>query len=134
MASIHKEISVDAPAEHVWAAIREVGGIHDRLARDFVVDTRLEGNSRLVTFASGAVVRERIIDVDERSRRLAYSVVEWRATHHNASLQVFAEGPRRSRIIWIADLLPDELASVVDGLMEQGCAAMKQTLEQTARV
>ena len=79
-------------------------------------------------------MRERIIDVDERSRRLAYSVVEWRATHHNASLQVFADGPRRSRIVWIADLLPDELASVVDGLMEQGCAAMKQTLEQTARV
>jgi len=45
-----------------------------------VLDTRLEGDSRLVTFADGTVVRERIIDVDDRARRIAYSVVEWRAT------------------------------------------------------
>ena len=131
MASIHKEIVVDRPAADVWAAIRDVGQIHTRLARQFVTDTRLEGDSRLVTFANGAVVRERIVDVDDSARRLAYSVVEWRATHHHASLQVFAEGESRSRIVWIADLLPDDLAGLVDGMMEQGCAAMKRTLEST---
>jgi hypothetical protein len=39
MASIHKEMMVDASLEEVWAAIRDVGGIHTRLARQFVVDT-----------------------------------------------------------------------------------------------
>jgi hypothetical protein len=34
MASIHKEISVDAPADHVWRA----GRVHLRLAQHFVVD------------------------------------------------------------------------------------------------
>jgi len=72
------------------------------------------------------VVREQIVDVDERARRLAYSVVEWRATHHNASIQVFPDGVNRSRIVWIADLLPDDLADLVEGLMEQGCAAMSE--------
>jgi hypothetical protein len=128
MASIHKEILVDAAPEDVWAAIRDVGAIHTRLAQQFVVDTRLEGDSRLVTFANGAQIRERIIDVDDRRRRLAYSVVDWRATHHNASFQVFAEGETGSRVLWIADLLPNDLAALVDGLMEEGCAAMKQTL------
>jgi hypothetical protein len=132
MASIHKEIRVAAPPEHVWAAIRNVGEIHTRLAREFVLDTRLEGDSRLVTFANGAVVRERIVAIDDRLRRLAYSVVEWRTTHHNASFQVFADGPSHSRIVWITDLLPNELADLVDGLMEQGCAAMTRTLEETA--
>ncbi len=131
MASIHKEIAVDAPADHVWAAFRDIGGVHIRLARDFVVDTRLEGDSRLVTFANGAVVRERIIDVDDGSRRLAYSAVGWRATHHHASFQVFAEGAERSRIVWVADLLPDHLADVVDAMMEQGSTAIKRTLERT---
>jgi hypothetical protein len=129
MASIHKEMMVDASLEEVWAAIRDVGGIHTRLARQFVVDTRLDGDSRLVTFANGAAIRERIIDIDDRLRRLAYAVVDWRTTHHNASLQVFAAGKSRCRIVWIADLLPDDLADLVDGMMDQGCAAMRRTLE-----
>jgi uncharacterized protein YndB with AHSA1/START domain len=129
MASIHKELSIDAPPEHVWDAVRDVGAIHTRLARGFVVDTRLDGDSRLVSFANGAGVRERIVDVDDRARRIAYSVVEWRTTHHNASMQVFSDGQGRTRLVWIADLLPNDLAEVVDGMMEQGCMAMKQTLE-----
>lgn len=129
MASIHKEVLIDAPPEHVWDAIRDVGAIHTRLARRFVLDTRLDGDDRLVTFAGGTVVRERIVDIDDRARRIAYSVVEWRATHHHASIQVFPDGDRRSRIVWITDLLPADLAEIVDGMMEQGCAAMKQTLE-----
>jgi hypothetical protein len=47
------------------------------------------------------VVRERIGDVDDRARRLAYAAVEWRATHHNASIQVCADGDHRSRVIWM---------------------------------
>ncbi|HET7219048.1 MAG TPA: SRPBCC family protein [Vicinamibacterales bacterium] len=132
MASIRKEIAVEAAADRVWAAIRDVGSIHLRLARDFVVDTRLEGDGRIVTFANGAVIRERIVDIDDGSRRLAYTVVEWRATHHHATFQVFAEGARRSRVVWIADLLPDDLAADVDGMMEQGSAAIKRTLESAA--
>jgi len=131
MASIHKEVLVDAAADRIWDAIRDVGAIHTRLAQGFVLDTQLDGDSRLVTFAGGAVARERIVDVDERVRRLAYSVVEGRFTHHSASIQVFPDGRNRSRVVWIADLLPNELAGFVGGMMEQGCAAMKHTLEQS---
>ena len=134
MASIHIGIPVDAPADHVWASIRDLGAVHTRLARQFVADTRLEQDSRLVTFANGAIVRERIVDVDERRRRFVYSVVEWRTTHHNASFQVVAEGDTRSRLIWIADFLPDDLTGLVGGMMEQGAAAIKRTLESTARL
>ncbi len=77
MATIHKEIDVDAPPEQVWAAIRDIGAVHSRLAQRFVVDTRLERDSRLVTFANGMVVRERIVDIDEDGRRLAYAIVDW---------------------------------------------------------
>jgi hypothetical protein len=129
MASIHKEMEIAAPADRVWAAVRDVGAIHTRFARGFVVDTRVEGTSRLVTFATGTVVREQIVDVDDGARRLAYSIVDGQLTHHNASFQVFAAGASRSRLVWIADLLPNELANVFDGLMEQGCAAIRRTLD-----
>ena len=44
MASIYRELLIDAPPEHVWDALRDVSAVHTRLARQFVVDTRLEGD------------------------------------------------------------------------------------------
>ena len=132
MASIRKELIVDASADHVWAALRDIGQVHTRLAREFVIDTRLDGDSRLVTFANGEIVRERIVDIDDRARRLAYAVVDWRTTHHNASFQVTPDGDGRSRLTWVTDLLPDSLADLVGGFVEQGCVAIKRTLETSA--
>jgi uncharacterized protein YndB with AHSA1/START domain len=132
MASIHKQTYVDAAPEHVWAAFCDVGAIHTRLARGFVADTKLDGDTRIVTFANGVVARERIIDIDDSRRRLAYSVVEGRPTHHHATFQVFAEGAG-SRVVWIADILPNELKPVIEGMMEHGMAAMKSTLEGTVQ-
>ena len=127
MASIHKEIFVDAAPDQVWSAFRDVGAVHTRLAKGFVTDTRLEGDTRIVTFANGIVARERIVDIDDEKRRLAYSVVEGRPTHHHATFQVFPEGSG-SRIVWVADLLPDELKGAVDQMMDHGISAMKSTL------
>src|SRR5947209_19758463 len=128
MASIHKQMYVDASPDHVWAAFRDVGAVHTRLARGFVTDTQLEGDTRTVTFANGIVARERIVDIDDAKRRLAYSVVEGRPTHHHATIQVLPEGAG-CRVVWIADLLPDELKPVIDGMMDHGMSAMKSTLE-----
>jgi hypothetical protein len=130
MATIYKELTVPATAEDVSAAIRDVAAVHTRLAREFVTDTRLDGDSRLVTFANGTVIRERIITIDDERRRLAYSVVEWQATHHNATFQVIADGDRRTRIVWIADLLPNNLANLVNEQMSQGVEAIKRTMER----
>ena len=132
MASIRKEISIAVPPEQLWDAMRDVGALHTRLVAGFVVDCRLEGESRTVTFANGMVATELIIDVNDADRRVAWSAVGGRLTHHNASAQVFAEGDGNSRVVWIADLLPHELAPSIAGMIEQGLAAMKQTLERAA--
>jgi carbon monoxide dehydrogenase subunit G len=130
MASIHKEIRIDRGPDDVWEAVRDWGAPHKRLAPGFLVDSRVEGDARIVTFANGLVARELIVDVDDLSRRLVWAVVGGRLTHHNASMQVLAEGQGRSRVVWIADLLPHELASQIAALMEQGLGVMKRTLEQ----
>jgi hypothetical protein len=131
MASIRHEVTVEAAPDKIWAAIRDVGAIHTRLAPDFVTDTRLEEGARVVTFANGMTARELLIDVDDPGRRLAWSVVgSPRLTHHNASLQVFPEGDGRSRLVWIADILPHELAGYLRGMIEQGMNAMKKHLER----
>ena len=130
MASIHREIVVNTRPEKVWEVVRDVGAVHTRLAPGFVVDTRLETDARVVTFANGMVARELIVDVDDAARRLVWSVVGSPMTHHNASLQIFADGDVRSRLVWIADLLPNELADTIGGMIEQGMGIMKQTLDR----
>lgn len=128
MASIRREVFIDAPAEHVWDAARDVGALHTRLVPGFVVDTQLEDGARLVTFAGGKVVRELIIDVDDHARRIAWTAVGTQMTHHNASFQVFAENGG-TRGVWIADVLPHELAPGIAGMIEQGLAVMKRAME-----
>ena len=131
MASIHKEIVIERPKEFVWDAIRDVGAIHKRLVTGFVVDCKLEGDSRIVTFANGMVVRELIVDVDDQSCRHSWSARGEPLTHHNASVQVFPEGNQKCRVVWIADLLPNEAAKNVAEMIQLGLTAMKKTLEST---
>ena len=128
MASIRKEITLRADAANVWDAVRDVGAIHTRLAPDFVTDVRLEGDTRIVTFANGMTAKELIVDVDDAARRLVWSVVEGRPTHHNGSIQVLpaADG---CRLVWIADILPHELKGPIGAMMQQGMEAMKKKLE-----
>ena len=129
MASIHDEILVEIPPDQAWDAIRDVGQIHVRLVPGFVTDCRLEGGARIVTFGNGMQVRELIVDIDDEARRVAWAAVGGQFKHHNASLQVFAEGDGHARLVWIADLLPDELAGPIRAMIEQGMVAMKRTLE-----
>jgi carbon monoxide dehydrogenase subunit G len=130
MASIQKEILVDARPEKVWSALRDVGALHTRVVPGFVVDTRMEDGARVVTFGNGMVARELIVDVDDEARRVVWAVVGGRFTHHNASVQVFADGNGGSRLVWIADLLPNELAGDIRAMIEQAATVMKPTLER----
>lgn len=130
MATIHKEIDIERSKEQVWDAVRDVGAIHRRLVPGFVVDCKLEGDSRTVTFANGMVARELIVDVDDATCRHSWSARGGLLTHHNASLQVFPCGDNRSRVVWIADLLPNEVAETVAGMIQEGLDAMKRTLEK----
>lgn len=132
MAHIRKEISIEASPEAVWDAVRDWGALHERLVPGFVVDTQLDGEDRIVTFANGTVVRELLVDLDDDARRLAWSIVGGPYTHHNASSQVFAEENGGARFVWIADLLPNGLAAPTGEAMQQGTNVVKQTLEAQA--
>ena len=128
MASIRKEMMLRADPANVWDAVRDVGAIHTWLAPDFVTDVTLEGDARIVTFANGMTAKELIVDVDDAARRLVWSVVEGRMSHHNGSIQIFPESGG-CRLLWIADILPHDLAKPIGAMMQQGMDAMKQKLE-----
>lgn len=130
MATIRKEIYTTLRPSAAWDALRDIGALHTRLVVGFVTATTVSPPDRIVTFANGMQVRERIVTVDDAARRVAYSVVDGPFSHHNASAEVTANGDGGSRIVWTADLLPDEVATTIEGMMEAGAQAMKRTLDQ----
>jgi carbon monoxide dehydrogenase subunit G len=135
MASIRNEFHIDAHPDDVWDAVRDFGNLHHRLVPGFVVDARMDGDARIVTFANGMVAREVLVDLDDKVRRLVYAIMggfEGRLTHYSASVQVFADGAG-TRFVWIIDLLPNDLAGPVGAMAEQGAKVVKHTLER-ARV
>jgi hypothetical protein len=132
MASIRHEIVIDASPDHVWDVLRDVGAVHERLLPGRVAGCRIEGGQRLLTFPDGHAIRELIVAVDDRTRRLAYSVIEGArppADYHHASFEVLAEGRRASRLIWTTDVLPHALAARIRIVMERGALEMKEAIE-----
>jgi hypothetical protein len=128
MASIHKDIPIDARPEDVWAAVRDFGAVHRRLAPGFVTDTRLDGDARIVTFHNGTVARELLVDCDDTRRRLVYAIAGERVKHYSASVQILPDGEASTRMIWIVDVLPNEIAPYISGQMDQGVLAMQKAL------
>ena len=134
MASIHKEIPLDARAEEVWAAVADFGAVHRRLVPGFVLDARLEDDARIVTFANGTVARELLVDCDHARQRLVYAVVSERVAQHSASVQVIADGERRCRLLWVVDVLPHEIAPYMDGQMDQAALAMQRAFTRNPAI
>lgn len=129
MATVRREIVTTASPERVWKIIREVDALHSKLVPGFVKDTKLEGHVRIVTFGNGLVAREPIVTIDEQHRRLVWTSVGGRLSHCNSSLQVFAGEKGGSKVVWLADLLPDELEAFVQSMIDEGARTMKRTLD-----
>ncbi|GAA0461719.1 hypothetical protein Ade02nite_16310 [Paractinoplanes deccanensis] len=134
MATVCAEAVIDAPADHVWDAIADVGAVHQRLLPGRVTAARLDGDTRILTMPDGTEVRELILAIDHTIRRMAYTVTGGQRlplSYHHASFQVFEEGDR-SRLVWLTDVLPHTMAEVVKGRVERGIQEIKEALERAA--
>jgi hypothetical protein len=130
MASIYKEQAIEVSPEQAWAALRLVGAAH-RLFAPVLVNAQLDDDVRTVGFANGMVLQERILDVDDERRRVAYTALNGPGmTYHHASMQVLDAGPQRCLFVWITDFLPREISDALMPLIEQGTKALKSNLER----
>lgn len=133
MGALTRAFTTLASADDAWAAARDIGALHTRLVPGFVVDTRLEPGARVVTFASGQIVREPIVAIDDAARRLVWTAEGGRVRHYNAALQVFAPPDGPTRVQWTIDYLPDEIEGMLAAAMDAGTAAMRRALDALAR-
>jgi carbon monoxide dehydrogenase subunit G len=128
MATIIRDIEIGASPESVWAAVRDVGTV-DRIFPGFVTEVTMEPGMRHVRFATGWVVHELIVSIDDSLRRVAYASVGGMAKHHNASMQVIPVAENRCRILWTTDVLPDSVADSISEILNHAIPIMVRTLE-----
>ena len=126
MATLRREIPVASGATPVWQKLRDFGQVHTKVAPGFLTDLKMDKGDRILTFFNGMVARERLVTLDDETCRLVYSVVEGQASHYNAAVQVFPEGDG-SRVVWTIDLLPNELAPAIGGMMDEAVKVMRKS-------
>ncbi len=134
MASTRTEFDIDIDAGRVWQVIGDWAGSPVGMARGHVVSCESDGDTRVVTFASGTIARERLVARDETARRIVYSLIgdTVRPEHDNAVMQIVPAGADRCRFVWHRDVLPDDLATPLHAAMEGAAPIIKRTLELLA--
>ena len=121
MATIRKEIALDASHDDVWDALRDFHAVHERLVPGFVVDSQPDGDTaRIVTFFNGAVAREVLVGDrrDGAPARLPHPRGATRAARTTAPPPRCSPDGPGCRFVWVTDVLPDELADAIEPMME----------------
>jgi hypothetical protein len=136
MASVILDIPIAVPADAAWAVIGDWANGPARMAPGWVTDVRIEGEHRVVTFANGAVFRERLISIDQTARRLVYAITgdAVNPDHHNAAMQIRPDGSASCRLHWVQDVLPDALAARLETGMTASANIIKSTLESSGAI
>lgn len=120
------EFEIKATAAAVWAVVGDWAEGPVGMARGHVLGSHADGDTRVVTFADGTVVRERLVARQEETRRIAYSVVG--LEHDNAVMQIVPSVPGCCRFVWTRDVLPHDAAGPLEAAMAAAAPIIKATL------
>ena len=122
---------------HVWemaGGFETIGEWHPAVASLKMVEGEKEPR-RLITLADGAIVDERLVELDDAKRSQTYTILESPIplTNYFATISVQPEGAG-SRITWSANYDPNPgqdatCVEIVSGIFESGLEALKQQLE-----
>lgn len=127
MATVRRQVLVERPAADVWALV----GDPSALPRWFpgIVDAVVEGDSRLVTTASGIPMPERIVTNDPLQRRFQYTITAPIIREHLGTIDVFDVGPGRSLVSYGTDCEPPAMALIIGGATGNALRELRRLLE-----
>jgi hypothetical protein len=95
-----------------------------------VVDARLDGEARIVTFANGMVIVNPLSTSMTMRGGLPTPASGAGCPTTALRYRIFPMAPTAAAPVWIIDFLPHELARTIESLVDQGVVAMKRTLER----
>jgi hypothetical protein len=129
MATIYREVDLDADADEAWRQMADVGAVNKLI--DYLGPVTVDGDRRSCSLGDQGELDELIVTVDHDRRRLAYSIRQspLNFTHHSASWQVTPEGDK-SRLVWITDVKPDSVAPALEELIDQTADSIQRNLSR----
>ncbi|MFZ0668407.1 MAG: SRPBCC family protein [Acidimicrobiales bacterium] len=127
MGSAEASVSIERPADAVWAVAGDFGGLAGWMPG--VESCRLEGENRILE-VMGMEITEKQISRDDATRVLEYSIIDspLNAESHFGKVTVHEDGDA-SRVTWFVEVVPDGLLDVLAGTYQQALDQLKSHLE-----
>jgi len=113
MASLRHERRVGAPADAVWAVVRDPASIVDWFPG--IVAAEVDGTRRRITTATGLTLDEEIVANDDEQRRFAYRASSPFVHNHLGTIDVIDLGGGESLCVYSTTCEPDTLALLIAG-------------------
>lgn len=117
MATIRRELRIEAPAERVWPFVGDPGRIHEWFPG--IIDCRVEHDGdttiRHVTLATGLTLAEEVVTVDPLLRRFQYRITGGLFREHLGTVDVIDLGDGTCLGVYSTDARPDVMALVIGG-------------------
>ncbi|MBC8363551.1 MAG: SRPBCC family protein [Actinobacteria bacterium] len=127
MVTVAEEITIDAPADEVWAVV----AAPERQAEWFpgMKTSSVDGNVRTIGTAAGGMLLEEILCIDHERRRFEYRITgPMQFEHHLGSIEVEDVGGA-TRVVYGQELEPTALTYVLGAAIRDALIGLKALLE-----
>ncbi len=127
LGSLRHEIRIDAPADIVWERVNDAANLHEWFPG--MTACTLDGNQRIVSLASGAVLPEEILVRDSIERRFQYRITAPIFTYHRGTIDVIDLGDGTCEVIYSTDADPRTMALLIASGTRHALVELKRQME-----
>lgn len=128
--SVRRAVRIDRSADEVWALIGDSARLHEWFPG--IVDTTVDGTSRVITTGIGLPMPEEILTDDAIARRFQYKLLLPNLKEHLSTLDVHDLGDGTCLAAYAADADPAAMALVIAGAAGNALENAKRLLETGA--
>jgi uncharacterized protein YndB with AHSA1/START domain len=129
VATLRSDISIDRPAEQVWAVVSDAGRISEWFPS--ILTSSADGQSRSCELQGGVPLEEEIVTDNPDLRRFQYRIVGGGVPveSHLGTIDVLAVDEGRTLVVYSTEITPDELADTMGPALEGGVQGLKDYCE-----
>lgn len=126
--SVRRQARIARPADEVWARIGDPARIQEWFPG--IVDSTIDGTTRVITTGSGIPMPEQIVTCDSVQRRFQYRITAPMFKEHLSTLDVLDLGDGTSLVVYSADADPSVMALVIAGAAGNALEHLRDQMEK----
>lgn len=127
MGTVRRQIEINRTADEVWALVGDPTTIHQWFPG--IVACTVDGDSRIITTASGLPIPETIITIDAIQRRFQYRVTAGFVQQHLGTIDVLELDDGHSLVAYSTDAEPEVVALIIGGATGPALVGIRDLLE-----